>query len=76
VSTDSTRVWASEEDSRAEILLELTEKEICASGHKGHAAWLASGLKFQEMQYGFGSFLNKTSDLTPRKYAGYRFKHW
>jgi hypothetical protein len=36
--------------SRAEILLELTKEEIDASGHKGHAAWLASGLKIQEMQ--------------------------
>ena len=42
--------------SRAEILLELTEKEIGTSGHKGCAAWLSSGLKIQEMQYGFGSF--------------------
>ena len=36
--------------SRAEILLELTDKEIGASAHKGHAAWLASGLKIQEIQ--------------------------
>src|SRR3981081_2890470 len=36
--------------SRAEILLELTEKEIGTSGHRGHTAWLASGLKIQEMQ--------------------------
>jgi hypothetical protein len=36
--------------SQAEILLELTEKEIGASAHKGHATWLASGLKIQEMQ--------------------------
>jgi hypothetical protein len=36
--------------SQADILLELMEKEIRASGHKGHAAWLGSGLKIQEMQ--------------------------
>ncbi|KAN0121377.1 hypothetical protein V8E52_003273 [Russula decolorans] len=83
-STDSTRVWASEEEhakrerkrdvtvmniydikmerlpSRAEILLELTEKEICASGHKGHAAWLASGLKIQEMQLSLQALVRKT----------------
>jgi hypothetical protein len=41
----------------------LTEKEIGTSGHKGHAAWLASGLKIQEMQYGVGNFLSKTSDF-------------
>jgi hypothetical protein len=49
------------------MLLELTEKEIGTSGHKGHAAWLASGLKFQEMQYGVGSFLSKTSDFDTTK---------
>jgi hypothetical protein len=38
----------------------LTENEIATSGHKGHATWLASGLKIQEMQYGFGRFLRKT----------------
>lgn len=37
--------------SRAEILLELTEKEIGTFGRKGHAAWIGSGLKIQEMQY-------------------------
>ncbi|KAH9015214.1 hypothetical protein EDB84DRAFT_1567796 [Lactarius hengduanensis] len=36
--------------SRAEILLESTEKEIDTSGRKGHSAWLASGLRIQEMQ--------------------------
>ena len=41
----------------------MTENEVGASGHKGHAAWLASGLKIQEMQYVFGSFLRKTSDF-------------
>jgi hypothetical protein len=45
----------------------LTEKEIGISGHKGHAAWLASGLKIQEMQYGLGSFLSKTSDFDIKK---------
>jgi hypothetical protein len=49
------------------MLLELTEKEIGASGHKGHAAWLASGLKIQETQYGFGSFLRKTSGFDTMK---------
>ena len=59
------------------MLLELTKKEIGASGNKGHAAWLASGLKLQEMQYGFGSFLgNFFLILTPKKYADYYFKHW
>jgi hypothetical protein len=42
----------------------LTEKEIGTLGHKGHAAWLASGLKIQEMQYGSGSFL---VDLNTKK---------
>jgi hypothetical protein len=37
----------------------LTEKEIGASAHQGHAAWLASGLKIQEMQYGFDILLRK-----------------
>ena len=45
----------------------MTEKEIGASGHKGHATWLASGLKIQEMQYGFGSFLSKASDIDAKK---------
>ncbi|KAF8272282.1 hypothetical protein EI94DRAFT_1566662, partial [Lactarius quietus] len=36
--------------SCAEILLELTEKEIGAFIHEGHAAWIGSGLKIQEMQ--------------------------
>ena len=53
--------------SRAEILLELTEEETGESGHKGQAAWLASGSKIQEMQYGFGSFLSKTSDFDANK---------
>ncbi len=48
----------------------MTEKEIgtCrTSGHKGHVAWLASGLKIQETQYGFGSFLTKASDFDTEK---------
>jgi hypothetical protein len=28
----------------------VSTKEIGSSGHKGHAAWLASGLEIQEMQ--------------------------
>jgi hypothetical protein len=42
--------------SRAEILLDLTQKEVDNSGYKGHAAWLESGLKIQETQYDFGTF--------------------
>ncbi|KAH9028953.1 hypothetical protein EDB85DRAFT_1867506, partial [Lactarius pseudohatsudake] len=38
--------------SRAEILLDLTEKEIESSGHREHATWLGSGLKIQEMHEG------------------------
>jgi hypothetical protein len=45
----------------------LTEKEIGASGQKGHAAWLANGLKVQEMQYGFCSFLSNTSSFDTNK---------
>jgi hypothetical protein len=58
------------------MLLELTEKEVDASGPKGHAAWLASGLRIQEIQYGFGSSFSETSNLTPGNCTGYRFKHW
>ena len=36
--------------SHAEILLELTQKEVGTSSRKGHAAWISSGLKIQEMQ--------------------------
>jgi len=36
-------------------------------GHKGHVAWLASGLKIQEMQYGFSSLLSKTSNFNTKK---------
>jgi len=49
------------------MLLELTEKEIGTSGHKGHAAWLASRLKIQEIQYGFGSSFSETFSFDPRK---------
>ena len=35
--------------------------------HKRHATWLASGLKIQEMQYGFGSFFHKTFDFDTNK---------
>ena len=45
----------------------MTEKEIRESGNKGHAAWLANGLKFQETQYGFGRFLSKTPDFDTNK---------
>jgi hypothetical protein len=45
----------------------LTEKEIGASGHKGHAGWLASGLKIQETQYGFGGFLTRASNFDTDK---------
>ena len=41
----------------------MTEKEICESGHKGDAAWLANRLKIEEMQYVFSSSLSKTSDF-------------
>jgi len=53
--------------SQAEILLELTEKEIDNSGHKGHAAWIAMGLKIQEMQYGFSSSLSKIYGSNTKK---------
>ena len=49
------------------MLLELTEKEVGTSGHKGRAAWLASGLKIQETQYGFGNYLNEASDFDTKK---------
>lgn len=45
----------------------MTEKEIGSSGHKGHAAWLASGLKIQEMQCGFSSFLRNAYDFNAMK---------
>ncbi|KAH9023726.1 hypothetical protein EDB85DRAFT_1894666 [Lactarius pseudohatsudake] len=43
----------------AEILLDLTEKEIESSGHKGHATWLGSGLKIQEMQLSLQALVRK-----------------
>lgn len=45
----------------------MTENEIGALGNKGHAAWLANGLKIQEMQYGFGSPFYKTSGFDTKK---------
>ncbi|KAH9020129.1 hypothetical protein EDB85DRAFT_1872687, partial [Lactarius pseudohatsudake] len=45
--------------SRAEILLELTEKEIDTSGRKGHVAWLASGLRIWEMQLSLQALVRK-----------------
>ena len=45
----------------------MTEKEIRTPGHTGNATWLASGLKIQEMQYGFRSFLSKASDANTKK---------
>jgi hypothetical protein len=45
----------------------LTNEEINASGQKGHASWLASGLKIQETQCGFGSFPSVTSDHDIKK---------
>ena len=45
----------------------MTEKEIGASGHNGYAAWLASGLKIQEMQYGPGSLLSNIFDFDKKK---------
>jgi len=44
----------------------LTEEEIGASRHKGHAAWLASGLKIQELQYGLNTF-GEISDFNQKK---------
>ena len=64
--------------SRAEILLELTEKEIDSSGQKGHVAWLANGLKIQEMQYVFQFTFPELMFL--KKYfendKGYLYKLW
>ena len=45
----------------------MTKKEIGISIHKGHAVWLASRLKFQEMQYGFSSYLSKTCGSDMKK---------
>ncbi|KAI9447428.1 hypothetical protein H4582DRAFT_2051188 [Lactarius indigo] len=52
-SPERIKAWGAEEEHtqrEQEILLDLTEKEIEGSGHKGHATWLSSGLKIQEMQ--------------------------
>ncbi|KAI9432452.1 hypothetical protein H4582DRAFT_1821080 [Lactarius indigo] len=45
--------------SRAEILLELTQKETEGSSHKGHAVWLSSGLKIQESQLSLQALVRK-----------------
>ena len=50
-----------------EILLELTKKETGTTVHQEYAAWLASRLKFQEMQYGFSSYLSKTYGSDTKK---------
>jgi TPP-dependent pyruvate/acetoin dehydrogenase alpha subunit len=57
------------------MLLELTEKEIVTSSHRGHAAWLSSGLKIQEMQYEFGTFPSDIADHNCAK-IGCLFKRW
>ncbi|KAI9434662.1 hypothetical protein H4582DRAFT_1797539, partial [Lactarius indigo] len=44
---------------RAEILLELTQKETEGSSHKGHAVWLSSGLKIQESQLSLQALVRK-----------------
>ncbi|KAI9445916.1 hypothetical protein H4582DRAFT_2052055 [Lactarius indigo] len=49
--------------SRADILLELTEKEIDTSGRKGHVAWLASGLRIQETQLSLKALVRKIGSL-------------
>ncbi|KAH9031510.1 hypothetical protein EDB85DRAFT_1865757, partial [Lactarius pseudohatsudake] len=49
--------------SRAEILLELTEKEIDTSGQKGHVAWLASGLRIREMQLSLQALVRKIGSV-------------
>jgi hypothetical protein len=38
------------------------QKEIHAAGNKGQVEWLGSGLKIQEMQYGFQHISSETSD--------------
>jgi hypothetical protein len=53
----------------------LTEKEIRTFGNNGHTAWLSSGLKIQEMQYGFGTSSSDISDSDCAK-IDYLFKHW
>ncbi|KAF8257904.1 hypothetical protein EI94DRAFT_1626518 [Lactarius quietus] len=52
--------------SCAEILLELTEKEIGASGCERHATWISTGLKIQEMQVSLQTLVRKIgSHSTP-----------
>ncbi|KAI9431655.1 hypothetical protein H4582DRAFT_1822223 [Lactarius indigo] len=62
--------------SCAEILLDLTEKEIEGSGHKGHATWLSSGLKIQEMQLSLQALERKIgSHPTPDQQRDIALKH-
>ncbi|KAI9431069.1 hypothetical protein H4582DRAFT_2060255 [Lactarius indigo] len=62
--------------SRAEILLDLTEKEIEGSGHKGHATWLSSGLKIQETQLSLQALERKIgSHPTPDQQRDIALKH-
>ncbi|KAF8266109.1 hypothetical protein EI94DRAFT_1701995 [Lactarius quietus] len=52
--------------SHAGILLELTEKEIGASGCERHATWIGTGLKIQEMQVSCQALVKKIgSHSTP-----------
>ncbi|KAF8262977.1 hypothetical protein EI94DRAFT_1704357 [Lactarius quietus] len=52
--------------SRAEILLELTEKEISTSGCERHATWIGTRLKIQEMQVSLQALVRKIgSHSTP-----------
>ncbi|KAF8265897.1 hypothetical protein EI94DRAFT_1702128 [Lactarius quietus] len=52
--------------SHAEILLELTEKEIGTSGRERHATWISTGLKIQEMQVSLQALVRKIgSHSTP-----------
>ncbi|KAH9173120.1 hypothetical protein EDB89DRAFT_2114027 [Lactarius sanguifluus] len=62
--------------SWAEILLELTEKEIDTSGRKGHVAWLASGLRIQETQLSLQALVRKIGTLpTPDQQRDITLKH-
>ncbi|KAF8261278.1 hypothetical protein EI94DRAFT_1705651 [Lactarius quietus] len=48
------------------VNLELTEKEISASGHERHATWIGTGLKIQEMQVSLQALVRKIgSHFTP-----------
>ncbi|KAH9170154.1 hypothetical protein EDB89DRAFT_1908022 [Lactarius sanguifluus] len=66
-SSESVEAWSTQEMKRlpswAEILLELTEKEIDTSGRKGHVAWLASGLRIQETQLSLQALVRKIRTL-------------